>query len=271
MISLLREPLVHFLVLGAAIFALYAVFDDSPAPVPANRVEVLESDAARLATQFEATWRRAPTGDELEALVDNFVKEEVLVREARTFGLDRGDAVVRQRLAQKMTFLLEGVAEPAPPTDTELEAHYDAYPERFRTAPQVAFEQIMLRGLDADATLSALNAGADPATLGRASLLPIAIDLAPRVSIDATFGRGFFEAVTALPKGTWAGPVQSGYGPHLVRVRQIEPGTLPPLEEIREDVARDWRDTVRDVRQQEALAALIARYDVALPDSDATQ
>ncbi|MEE4120297.1 MAG: peptidylprolyl isomerase [Paracoccaceae bacterium] len=267
MTAILREPLLHFLVLGAAVFALFAALDDTPPPVAADRLEVTEADAARLARQFEATWRRPPSEDELAGLIDGHVREEVLVREAIVLGLDRDDAVVRQRLAQKMTFLTESGAEAVEATDAALAAHLAAHPERFARAGLVAFEQVMLReGADPEPLRVALRAGEAVVAFAAPSLLPERVTPSPPAVVDGTFGQGFHAAVSALAPGGWAGPVESVYGRHLVRVLSVEPPGLPPLAEIREAVERDWRATMRARLAEERYAALAARYDIVRPD-----
>jgi hypothetical protein len=271
MMALFREPLLHFLFLGAAIFALFAVLDDRPAPMPADRLEVTEADADRLARQFEATWRRPPTADELAGLVDRFVREEVLVREALALGLDRGDAVVRQRLAQKMTFLLESAVESIVPTEAELSAHLAAHPDRFRRSGLVAFEQVPVGDGPTRAVLADLRAGVLPSRIGGPSLLPAQVPPSPRSVVDGTFGTGFYAAVAALPEGEWAGPVESGYGRHLVRLREAVPARVPALDEIREAVTRDWRATRRAELLEERLDALMAGYAIVRPDAGAAE
>lgn len=265
--ALLREPLLHFLVLGAAIFSLFAILDDTPPPVPARLLQVTEADAARLVSQFEATWRRFPTEEELSALIDAHIREEVLVREALALGLDRDDAVLRQRLAMKMTFLTESGAEAVEATDEILAAHLEAHPERFARPGRVSFEQVMLRdGTDPEALRVALRAGEGAEAFAAPSLLPERLQPSVPAVVDGTFGQGFFDIVSALRPDSWVGPVESAYGRHLVRVSSIEPPRFPPLPEIREAVERDWRATMRARLAEELLEALTARYDIVRPD-----
>jgi hypothetical protein len=267
MTALLREPLSHFLLLGMVIFALFAALDDTPPPVAAARLEVTNADAARLARQFAATWRRPPTEDEIAGLIDAHIREAVLVREAVALGLDRDDAVVRQRLAQKMTFLTESGAETVEATDAALAAHLDANPERFARAGLVSFEQVMLReGTDPDLLRVALRAGDDTDAFAAPSLLPERLPPSLPVVVDGTFGQGFQARVSAVAPGGWAGPVESAYGRHLVRVLSVEPPHLPPLAEIRDTVERDWRATLRARLAEERYQTLAARHDIVRPD-----
>ncbi|WP_165971694.1 peptidyl-prolyl cis-trans isomerase [Meridianimarinicoccus aquatilis] len=267
--AVLREPLVHFFMLGAAVFALFALFDDTPPPVAAEVITVTEDDARRLAGAFEATWRRSPNPTELNHLIDSFVREEVYVREALALGLDRGDAVIRSRLQMKMEFLTESGAGAITPDDATLEAHLAAFPERFAQAPLVGFEQVMIDdtiGTEALMEIRALmDAGGIPDGV-RLNLLPPTLPAGPPRVVDGTFGTGFFEALATLPTGKWAGPVTSSFGRHLVRVTERRDTRLPPLSEIRERVESDWRAVMSVQLREERYKALVARYLIVRPD-----
>jgi hypothetical protein len=259
--------LLHFLLLGTVIFALYAAFDTTPAPVAADRIEVTQDDVARLAQQFDATWRRAPSEDELAALIDAHVREEVLVREALALGLDRDDAIVRQRLAMKMSFLTESGAEAIEASEEALAAHLAAYPERFMQAGLVAFQQVMLReGADAELLRVALREGENTDVFTAPGLLPERLPPSPRVVVDGTFGQGFFDQIATFQPGVWAGPAESVYGRHLVRVSSFEPPRLPALSEIRTVVESDWRAVMRAQLADDRYEALAARYEIIRPD-----
>lgn len=269
--AVLREPLVHFLALGLAVFGLFALFDDAPPPAAAQTIEVSVDDARRLAAEFEATWRRAPTPDELDHLIARYVREEVYVREALALGLDQGDAVIRQRLQLKMEFLTEAGAQAVNPDDPTLAAHMTEHADRFARAPLVAFQQVLLgsgaEGVPVAEIKASLNEGRDPVALGRPSLLPDAMPASPRQVVDGTFGTGIFDTLAGLPLGEWAGPVTSPFGIHLVRVTDWREGTLPPLEEIRARVLQDWQATFAARLREERFEAMRDRYSVTVPDA----
>lgn len=282
--EILREPLVHFAALGAALFGLYALAGPDPsapgmaAPVTiaADTVIVLdEVIATRLARQFEAVWNRPPSDDEMAGLLDAFVTEEILVREALALGLDADDAVVRQRLRQKMEFLLEAAASGAEPTDDDLQAWLERNADSFAVPPRVAFSQVFLgetaTDVEADAAREALDLGARPDQVGERSLLPARLAASPPQAVDGTFGKGMFDAVADLPEGRWAGPVESGHGRHLVRVDSFAPGRLPPLDEIRAQVAQAWQAAEAARAREERLRQLREIYTVErlLPEGEA--
>jgi hypothetical protein len=259
---LAREPLLHFLLLGAALFALHRAVA-GPGEVP-REIVVGSGRIEALAQTFARTWQRPPTQGELDGLVADFVRDEVLYREAVALGLDRDDTVVRRRMRQKLEFLTES-SEAAAPTDAELAAHLAAHPDRFRRDDQLAFTQVFLdptrRGAalpgDAAALLDALRTrpgSVDVEAAGDSLLLePRYVDASQR-DVARHFGPAFAEALRARPAGAWFGPVESGYGLHLVRIDARTPGGLPELADVREAVARDFEAQRRQAR-------LDARYE----------
>jgi PPIC-type PPIASE domain len=269
MLTVFKEPLLHFLMLGGVIFGLYAVLDDSPPPQEKNAIDISVEDARRLVAEFEATWRRPPSESELAEIIDASIREEVYVREALALGLDRDDAVIRRRLQMKMEFLTESGAEVVTPDDATLQAHLDANPDLFIEAPLVALEQVMLDGADPQAAaeaLALLRQGEDPASVGRPTMLPFATRPSPPRVIDNIFGPDFFALTTTFPVGTWEGPVESAFGTHLLRITDRREGRTPPLAEIRDKVEQDWRSAFVVRLREERLGALMSHYEVTRPD-----
>lgn len=268
--TLVREPLVHFFLLGAAIFGGFAALDDSSSSVAENAIVISPDDARRLVAEFEATWRRPPTVKELDHMVGQLVREEVYVREALAFGLDRDDAVIRRRLQAKMEFLTESGAEAVQPDDATLQIHLETHPDRFAKPPLVAFEQVLLDervAVEEVALVEArLNRGLDPGAAVRPTLLPPVVRPSPVQAVDGMFGTGFFDALDPLPVGTWAGPVETALGRHFVRVTERRGARLPPLSEIRARVEQDWRAELTTRLREERYEALLSRYEVVRPD-----
>lgn len=243
---LLREPLLHFLAIGGLIFLLFAAVDDTP-DAPTDLILVTPERIDRLAAGYNSVWKRMPTDDELEALIDEYVREEVYYREALALGLDRNDAIVRRRLRQKMEFLTDTGAQLLEPSAGELEAYFAANEQAYRRGPRLAFEQIYLgQTPGADSITRALSVlqsdpAADFSALGERTLLPAQLSLSPPNAIDGVFGQGFFELIVEFAPGVWTGPVASAYGVHLVRILDSPPARTPPLEEVRDAVLRDWK------------------------------
>ena len=276
--KLLREPLVHFAVLGGLAFLIYAVVA-GPGPAPQDTIVIAPEREASLSRGFESVWMRPPTDDELRALVDDFIREEIYYREALLLGLDRGDTIIRRRLRQKMEFLTDTGSDLLSPAPGELESFLEANGATFASVPRLAFEQIPFgESPDPQRLAAAMDAlredpASDTAQLGERSLLPEGLSLSPPHAVDGVFGSGFFEQLAALPSGAWAGPVQSGYGVHLVRVHEHVPGRTPALEEIHDAVLKEWHDLKALELRKALFERLRERYVVerreAPPDADA--
>lgn len=266
---LLREPLLHFLVLGALLFVVYGWMGGGVT----DRTREIVVDAGRIASlqaQFERVWQRPPTAAERAGLVETFVREEVLYREGLALGLDRDDPVIRRRVGQKMGFIADGLA-PRAPTEQELQAWLDAHPADYEIEARTSLEQVFFdpqrHGAALDGELgraqAALAGGAAAATIGDRTLLPAWLEHVPASEVERQFGRAFATAVAQLPVGAWE-PVRSGYGVHLVRVVAREDAHGPALGAVRAEVERD----LLHARAQEANEAfyqeLRARYTVRI-------
>ena len=272
--SRLGDPLVLFLVLGAALAGLHALTREEPPRLQrATEVVVTEADVAWLERTFRKTWQRPPTPEERRTLVERRVRDEILFREARALGLDEGDEALRRRLAQKLEFVVKD-ATAVEPDEAELEAWHAANGARYAQPAARSFVHVYLsedkRGAqaraDAEALLAKLKAKPEQevAELGdRIMLEPEQRGLTPR-DTRALFGDGFAEALFAQPLRQWGGPLRSGYGLHLVYVRSEQPGVTPPLEAVRERVRADVLDERRDRALEAYLEALRSKYDVRI-------
>lgn len=272
--SLLREPLLHFLVIGAALF-LYFHFSGGSAGPGSTRIVLSSGQIAHLEAGFTRTWSRPPTEAELKGLIDEWVREEIAVREAMSAGLDRDDTVIRRRLRQKLEFLIEDSAEASPPTDDELKAWLAQHADQYRTEPRVAFRQIFVnrdrRGANAEADaaailkrLTATGPSARIDDVGDATMLPMDFELAPIRDVDRTFGLGFAKQLDAVEPGNWSGPIRSGYGLHLVLVRQRVQGALPSFEALRPVATREVLAERRTRQLAATYERLLEKYKVTV-------
>jgi hypothetical protein len=269
----LRDPLSHFLLAGAGLFLLYALVSDGGG-AREDRIVVSEARVTSLAETFQRTWMRPPTREELRGLVDDYVMEEILYREALALGLDRDDLVVRRRMRQKMEFLSE-VAVPEP-GEADLAAHLEAHPERFALPPRTSFTQVFVDPersdgapeARAEALLAELRRDADgpaEAPPGDPTLLPRSFERATPNEVRNQFGQEFARALDSLSEGAWQGPVASAFGLHLVRISAREPGRVPRLEEVREVVAREWTARRRDEERARFQERVREGYEIVLP------
>ena len=270
----LREPLVHFVLLGGVLFSVHQCVAPPPAT---NRIVVSEAIVRGLRQEHLRQNGSLPTSEEEAALIQRFVDNEILYREAVSQGLDRGDLIVRRRLVQKMEFVLEGEEPIAEPTDAELQAYLDAHAERYAIAERVALTHIFVstdqHGAAAERMAGDLRqqlvAGADPSTLGDPFLRGRDFPLRTERDLAGIFGAPFAAQVMALPPGDWSGPLRSSYGLHLVRVTEHIPGRQPSLNEARVAVFRDWQEERRAAANAAALARLRQRYEVSIESADA--
>ncbi|RUM95388.1 peptidyl-prolyl cis-trans isomerase [Pseudaminobacter arsenicus] len=269
----MREPLIHFLLFALLIFAGYGFFGADANNKP-DRIVVTAPKIEQMAAVFTKTWQRPPTAEELKGMIDDHVKEEILVRQALELGLDRDDTVVRRRLRQKMEFLNDADAEALTATDAELDTFLKANPAVFEIDPMLAFQQVVLNPQrhgeaierNAAAILEVLlnQPAADLASIGDASLLPAELPLTSKTSIGKTFGADFAEELDKIPAGQWMGPVNSDFGLHLIRVTERVPGRVPMLGEVRDAVAREWTNAKRAELENQRFAELFKRYVVSI-------
>ncbi len=273
LLRLLREPLFHFLAIGALMFAVFTAMNGANEPPP-DVIVITPGRIDQIAAGFESVWRRKPTEDELEALIEEDVREEVYYREAMALGLDRNDAIVRRRLRLKMEFLMDSTANAVDPAAGELAAYFAANEEPYRLEPRLAFEQIYLGENASPETVARLlsvlqsDPATDPFTLAKPTLLPAELGLSSADVVFGVFGKGFFEQLVALPPGVWAGPVASTYGVHLVRIVDSLPARTPRLQEVRKDVLRDWKTVKADEIRDRDYAKRRARFVVEIRRRD---
>jgi parvulin-like peptidyl-prolyl cis-trans isomerase-like protein len=268
--KMLREPLLHFLFIGAALFVVFGLINDRTSSDADTQVVVSAGRIEQLENIFAKTWQRPPTTDELKGLVDDFVLEEIYYRQAVAMGIDRDDTVIRRRLRQKFEFLTDDMAAAAVPTDEELANYLTANAEVFMTDTTYTFEQVYINpdrpGVDLGgyiaAQLSALRAG--NVVDGDSALLPTSFDVTPGRVVDSNFGSGFSANLDSLPAGEWQGPVESGLGLHLVRIDARVESTLPELSDIRPIVEREWAHEKRLETRRIINAQLLNEYDVVI-------
>ena len=280
---LLREPLFQFLILGLLIYGGYAWLHSGDAPDNEETITVGAGELAWLRTSFEKRWKRTPTPAELNGLIDEYVRETVLYREALAMGLDRDDTIVRRRLAQKLEFLVQDLVEVSPPTEEELEAYFEAHREDYREPDLVTFSHVFVdpdrRGeqtlQDAAAIREALEQLEDPAQgakkLGDPFMLQSYYPERNEAEISKLFGGEFAERVGELSEGVWHGPVLSGYGVHVVYVHSKQSFPQPSLAEVRERVLNNWTTAKRKELDDEYVARLREKYDVVIEDAEETQ
>jgi hypothetical protein len=268
---LLKDPLVHFLVVGAALFALSAWRGESVS-VGREEIVITAEQVAQARAAAAVLQGREPTSEELDALIEPTVRDEVLYREALALGLDENDDEVRRRLIEKMSYLTQDLADPEPPSEQALRDFYGANPDTFTIPSLVSFDQVFFspgtRGdaLDADAAagLAALRSGRAPAEVGDRTPLRESYDDAPREQVAVLFGEELADALFGSAPGEWTGPFRSDFGLHAVRLRSRSDARLPPYDEIAPRVAEEFGEQRRREANERAYREMRARYRVVI-------
>ena len=264
-----REPLLHFLLIGAALFVLYDLTRTTVSEAP-KRILVTPGQVEQLEANFERTWSRPPTPEELGAMVEGHVREEVFYREALAMGLDQDDPQVRRRMRMKLEFILEDLSA-QDYGDEVLKAYLQLHADRFRNETQLSLRQVYLNpdrredlAADIKKLLTSLNQGVNPDTLGDPTLAPRAYLLARQSEIARDFGDEFAREVAALPPGGWTGPLYSPFGAHLVMIDRRIDARLPALTEIRDRVFREYQAEQRKQQKDVAYQKLRETYEITI-------
>jgi hypothetical protein len=271
--TLLREPLFQFVVLGAALFGLFHLVDSRKAETP-ERIVISSARIANLADGFARTWQRPPGTEELQGLIDDYIRDEVFYREGRAAGLDRDDVIIRRRVRQKMEFSAEGASSPVP-TEAQLAAYLEANPERFRAEDRLTFHQVFLSTtrravtIDRDSqhvadTLAHADAAVDTTALGDPFALGEEFQAMSPNEVASVFGDGFARRIAGMEPGRWQGPIASSFGQHFVYINERIPGGLPPLDAVRPAVRREWSNARRLEAEQKLYASLRERYEIVV-------
>jgi hypothetical protein len=281
---ILKEPLVHFLVLGVGLFVTYNLMPKSRGLNEPERIVVTQGQIENLMDGFQRAWQRPPSRDELAGLVRDRVREEVYCREAMAMGLDKDDTIIRRRLRQKLEFVSEDIGAMAEPTEGELDAYFRAHLDTFRVPERFTFSHVYLNPekhahgetmtRDAAQLLAQLNlAGdkADPAAVGDAFLLDREFVAVPAGEIAKQFGDKFAVELAKLAPGQWQGPIESGYGMHLVLVQKRREEHAPELAEVRAAVRREWENARRLEANETFYQNLLKHYTVTIESPESAE
>ncbi|MHC4971524.1 MAG: peptidyl-prolyl cis-trans isomerase [Planctomycetota bacterium] len=271
MLRLLREPLVHFLLLGGAVFAVFALTRGPVDAAPRDEIVITAAQIRQLALVFEKTWQRPPTPAELENVIEARVREEVFLREALAAGLDKDDAIVRRRMKQKLEFMLEDIAGRVTPTEKELQEFLDANADRFRSEAVLTFRHVYVStdkredpAEDARELLARLKNGEAGVAGDRLMMVEPAFREAPQREVARAFGREFTARLVEAPTAEWWGPIRSGYGLHLVFLESRTPGEVARLADVRDAVVREWNVVKRREMNESLYRELRKKYSITV-------
>jgi hypothetical protein len=275
--TLIREPMLHFLLIGITLFAVYQW--RAPRDSAGRTIVITRGVVNDLVTQHVAEKGREPSAAELNHLIEAYVHDEVLYREGVKIGLERDDIVVKRRVRQKIDMIVEEDASTRTPTDADLSAYLTANQARFVQPAILTFEQVFL-GTSTSATgevravavtYRALRSGVNAAELGEPTLLPHQMTRTPADLVARDFGAAFAAALGQVPIGEWAGPIDSSFGAHYVRVSDRTPAAMPPLAAVRDHVVREWENERRLRARTDAYAKMRSAYHVSIEAEPATE
>jgi hypothetical protein len=268
-----KEPLLHFLIIGALIFVVFSIVNKEEIDLSGNKIVVSTAEIERLSATWSKKWNRPPTGTELKGLVDSYIKEEVYYREALALGLDQNDTILRRRLMQKMEFLSNDLAELNQPDESALNKYFLDNQEKYELPARVSFTHIYFsldkRGAkvveDAESVLSGLNASRAP-ELGDSFMMQYDFVQETPFEVERLFGKGFTEQLFTLATNTWQGPIESGYGLHLVRISEKIDSRMPELASVIDKVRTDFMFEQRQMVNKEIYERFKERYEIVVED-----
>jgi PPIC-type PPIASE domain len=274
---LLGEPMLHFLLIGVALFAAYR-WSDRGQPT-GRRIVITQGVVDDLVTQHRAARGREPSTTELTHLIESYVHDEILYREGVTLGLDRDDIVVKRRVRQKIEVMAEEEAATGTPTDADLSRYLAANRTRFVQPAILTFEQVFLgpspSGPDVvkavAVTRRAMRKGVDPRELGKPSLLPYRMMQTPADLVARDFGPSFATALEKVSIGEWVGPIDSSFGAHYVRVSDRTPAAVPQLADVHDEVVREWENERRERARNDAYVRMRRAFEVAIETRTRTE
>ena len=268
-----KEPLLHFLIIGAVIFVVFSIANKEEAAVGGNKIVVSSAETERLSDAWSKRMNRPPTEIELQGLIEAFIKEEVYYREALALGLDQDDTIIRRRLMQKMEFLSNDLAELDQPDESALNKYFLENQEKYRLPAQISFTHIYFsidkRGAraleDSKRVLTELDV---PRAPERGDSFMMEYDFVKETpsEVARSFGSGFAEQLFTLETNTWQGPVASGYGFHLVRISEKIDARMPELASVIDKVRTDFMFEQRQKINKEIYEKFKARYEIVIED-----
>ena len=274
-----REPLVHFLAIGAVIFVIYGFWGQQDAEEQERAITITAGEIGWLTDSWQKRWNRPPTPEERAGIIDQYLREMILYREAVAMGLDKDDTVIRRRLAQKLEFLSQDLITPQPPSEDELQAYFEEHIDRYQAPDLITMTHVFvdpdLRGdqtlADAEAIKVKLQALKEPPQDARAFGDPFMLQSyypeRSEAELSKLFGSGFTRSVFELAPHQWHGPVLSGYGTHLVYVHDHQKSEPPSFKEVEAQVRQDWENDKREQLNEQFISSVAARYEVTIEEA----
>lgn len=257
--KILRQPLFWFAIAGACLFLIDALFVSDR-----NEIYVSAAQQQRLATLWQTQTGLTASEEELDSLVRNWIREEILYQEALRLGLDRQDSIIRRRLVQKLGFIAESESSAAPEVGV-LQTFYQQNIDAYTLPLRYSLRQLYFQTEDdARQALAALELGTNASTLGESSMLNAQYAYRSALDLNATFGNGFSDRIAQLPVQSWQGPVLSGFGYHLIQLIAIHGEEFSPFDSVQSQVAMDYQQFQQMNARDAYIEELIDQYNIVL-------
>ena len=280
LLAIIKEPLLHFMLLGALIFGAFNIISGEQHD-RYGEIVVTSATIENLTNIFSRTWHRQPAETELNGLIQDYVREEIAVREAVALGLDRDDSVMRRLLRQKLEFVTEEAALQIEPTEAQLQQYLLSHPEVFSGEASISFSQIYFNpqqlSVKNEADIAALRERLntsqeqiDATALGDITSLGYQFEDVSISEIGRLFGEQFAASLTAVESGKWIGPLKSGYGLHLVKIDRYIPSATPELAQVHDAVRREWLNNRRASALDQFYQQRLQNYSVKIDRPEKT-
>ena len=271
--TILREPLLHFLLLAGIVFVLFQQVTNDVSP-DNNDIVVSREQIQALRSGYMKVWQRPPRNEELTTLIQNHIREEVLYREALALGLDKNDTQIRRRMSQKMKFLTENLADLEQADDKVLQVYLDKNVDQYMLPSRFSFRQIYFNTNKRQMTQSVFNSlleklqnnEVDPQNIGDPIMIGHQFEMLREAEISRILGARFLQSLKKTTRGSWQGPIESGFGHHLIFISKFIAGSQPKLADVRKQVLRDWSAEKRAASNQLFYEKLKQQYNISVED-----
>jgi len=274
-IRLGKEPFLQFLLIGALIFAVYTLSSEPKRSETESSITLDASTQQWLYGNFARQFRRWPTRNEMDHLLQAHIIAEVKYRHALELGLDQQDSIIRRRMTQKFDFLFGNGAADAVPAEGVAEAWYAEHSADYLNRETVSFEHLYFNpdqrnSAESDAAKALDHLRANTTPVSDHFPFEVVFNDATRLEVRHVLGPQFAEEIFKTSVGEWHGPIRSGLGLHLVSVSSKREG-LPPLESVRDEVIRDWRKAESKQILRELESELSSQFDISIDTHALTQ
>lgn len=275
MTKILKDPLIHFLLLGGLLFLLYGFLNQNEEQPEDYHIVIEESDVDRLSKSYEQNWNAPPDSLTLQNLIEAEIKAEIFYREALRMNLDHNDEIIRRRLKQKYEFLVKDLTTPQRASEEILQRFYQENPDLYLSSPKISFHQFYFNPDSRKHPLeeakkvlknvqSLVFEGLDKNQIGDSFHLQKYYAARDIDHVRQLFGQDFATSLFEVDEEGWVKPIVSGYGTHLVYIEKLDKQVAMPFEEVKGRVLEDWKASQQVAYSKELFENLRKKYEVEI-------